>query len=406
MASITPTPQQRIIVEAADAAANARLHAMVAAAHGEVTAELPIIDGFAATMPASEVAGLRAAAVAAGGADVLPDRQIALSEPTVAELPRARWDLHVATKAVNLPDVWAQGFKGKGIGVAVLDTGMAPHRDYQDRIVAFKDIVNGRTDPYDDRGHGTHVAGILAGNGAASGGKYCGAAPEASLIGVKVMNAAGQGQISDIIQGVQWAVENKERYNIRVINMSLGAAPEVPLKKDPLVAAVDKATQAGILVVAAAGNRGPYPNTIDTPASAPSVLAVGATIDYRTPDLSDDKVAWYSGSGPTSFDRLTKPDVVAPGTYIICPDANGGYASDTGTSMATPLVAGIAALMIQARPQVQPSELKQLFRDTAHKIRNYEENVQGKGYVQPAASLRVLQHQPSGGGAAEEKARG
>ena len=115
------------------------------------------------------------------------------------------------------------------------------------------------------------------------------------------------------------------------------------LSEPPLVAAVEKANEAGILVVAAAGNKGPYPNTIDTPATSPTALTVGATIDYRTPNLSDDKVAWYSGTGPTSFDRLTKPDVIAPGTYIISTSTDGGYKKDTGTSMAAIVASTCAA---------------------------------------------------------------
>jgi len=389
MVSTNVAAGQQVIVRAASPEEARRLRALVEAGKGEIVVDLPLIDGFAATVTPQALASLRAVD---DSITVVPDSTVTLTEPEMPE--RGDWNLQVATATLKLPQIWDKGFKGKGIGIAVIDTGVAPHPDFGSRIVGFHDRINWRTDPYDDRGHGTHVAGIAAGDGSASGGKYCGAAPEANIIGIKVMDQNGKGQLSDIIAGLQWAVENKQTYNIRVINMSLGAKPEVPLKRDPLVAAVEKANEAGILVVAAAGNKGPYPNTIDTPATSPAALTVGATIDYRTPDLGDDKVAWYSGTGPTSFDRLVKPDVIAPGTYIVSTWTDGGYKKDTGTSMAAPLVAGAAALLIDARPETTPEELRQVLRETSQKIRSYDENIQGKGVVRPLASLESLMPQP------------
>lgn len=388
----------KIIVQTRDAAARNRMHDATHKLHGIVTAELPIIDGFVASVPDSALPRLdEEARRLRQDVRIIRDQTITLDDPFPTPPPLTD-KLYIATRTVHIPDVWAAGFKGKGIGIAIVDTGIAPHPDVADRIVAFTDIVNGQTAPYDDRGHGTHVAGIAAGSGHLSSGKYAGAAPEASLIGIKVMNSQGSGQLSDIIKGIQWAVDNKEKYNIRVINMSLGAKPQCSYKDDIVVQATTAATRAGMLVVAAAGNKGPYPHTIDSPATSPYVLAVGATVDYSTIDLSDDKVAWYSGTGPTSFDGFTKPDVVVPGTNIICPDgATNKYVYDTGTSMASPLVAGIAALMIQAKPNVKPWDVKKYIMQGAQKIRKYDENIQGKGVVMADKTLHILQESTDAG---------
>lgn len=386
---------ERVIIRSEDAIVREQLRAL-AAESGEVTADLPIVDGFAATVSRQALRAMHeSAAIRGGGSAIVPDSPVELTPvadgPGDVPVAPVGVQREAAIETLQLDHIWDQGFKGKGVGIAVLDTGIAPHPDLASRIVAFKDFINGKDLPYDDRGHGTHVAGIAAGDGKASKGRYTGAAPEASLVGVKVMNDKGEGQLSDIIQGLQWVIENREKYGIRVINMSLGARPAVPLKDDPLAQAAQKATEAGLLVVAAAGNKGPYPGTIDTPATSPAVLAVGATMDYGTADVSDDKVAWYSGSGPTQFDGLVKPDVVAPGTNIVCAEAsNNWYVRDTGTSMATPLVAGAAALMLQARPELTPRQVHALVRETSHKIRSYDANIQGTGVPQPLDLLKKL----------------
>jgi serine protease AprX len=386
----TAEPLQRVIIQAPDKGLRQRLHDIAAKDGGQVRVELPIVDGFAASVTHTHLEQMRITAAAMRSPyQVTPDRVIELVEPP--NEPVARPQLDVAAQVMELQPIWKQGFQGQNIGIAVIDTGMAPHPDYAPRIVAFQDFINQQTSPYDDRGHGTHVAGIAAGDGTRSHGKYKGAAPQANLIGVKVMNAEGKGELSTIIQGIQWAVDNRKNYNIKVINMSLGAVPTTSVKKDPLAQATTAATDAGVLVVAAAGNRGPYPSTIDTPANNPAVLAVGATVDYRTVTLDDDKVAYFSGTGPSSFDNYTKPDVVAPGSNIICADKEQNwYVTDSGTSMATPLVAGTAALMFQIRPDIKPRDLITVFRNTAQKIRTYEENIQGKGVPRPAQVMQIL----------------
>lgn len=399
---MTPTAsaeesRARVIIQAHDPRTRETLRKAALGVDGEVTLDLPIIDAFATSLPPSALESLRASAVGLDGeVAFIPDTVVKLDEPiSAADAPSlAAGKLNASVQAVHAQSVWKAGYRGAGVGIAVIDTGIAPHPDFGDRIVAFQDLVNGQSEPYDDRGHGTHVAGIAAGNGAASNGCYAGAAPEASLVGIKVMDSQGSGQLSTIIAGVQWAVDNKAQYNIRVINMSLGSKPAGPVSKDPLVQATKAANDAGILVVAAAGNKGPYPQTIDTPAAAPNVLAVGGTVDYSTPDIVDDKVAWYSSTGPTLYDHLIKPDVVAPGTQIACPDPNGRYVYDTGTSMASPLVAGVAALMSQAAPNLSPTQLRNAIVGGATRIRQYEANIQGKGVVQADRSLVIAQHTP------------
>lgn len=389
--AVSDDARTKIIVQSHGVAAQKRMLEAVKHEHATVTAELPIVDAFAATVPTAALPQLEEAARhSREDVHIIPDRTVTLDEPPSFEPMKV--DLDIATSTIHVQDVWQAGYRGKGIGIAIIDTGIAPHPDVADRLVAFYDVINGRNDPYDDRKHGTCVAGIAAGSGKLSSGKYAGAAPDASLVGIKVMNSEGKGELSDIIKGIQWAVDNRQTYNIRVINMSLGAPPEGPVNQDILAQATSAATRAGILVVAAAGNSGPYPGTIDSPATSPDVIAVGATIDYRTTDLSDDKVAWYSGTGPTRFDGLTKPDVVVPGTNIVCPDPETNkYCYDTGTSMAAPLVAGIAALIFQAQPTLTPAQVKQVLCQGAKKIREYDENVQGKGVVMADRTLLLAQ---------------
>ncbi|MEW6283328.1 MAG: S8 family peptidase [Candidatus Eremiobacterota bacterium] len=347
----------------------------------EKVLDLPLVDGFAATVDDAALERW-----VRGGVKVVPDQAF-----HQGEIPGSEVGLRMdnAARTLGLPDLWQQGYTGKGVTVAVIDTGIAPHPDLDGRIVDFVDLVNGRTKPYDDRGHGTHVAGIVAGNGSASKGRYSGAAPEAGVVGIKVFDHEGNTNSSLIIKAIQWAVENKERHGIRIINISIGAPAQMSALDDPVVQAVDAASQAGLLVVCSSGNRGPWPQTIDTPGISPTALTVGATNDFNTPQLSDDRVPMFSGSGPT-LDQLMKPDLVAPGEDIISTGMENDYVSKTGTSMAAPLVAGIAALMFQVKPDVKPKDLKKLLKSTSQKIRSYIEEVQGKGVIQPLRAAEAL----------------
>lgn len=217
------------------------------------------------------------------------------------------------------------GLTGKGVTMAIIDTGIYPHEDLTspaNRIIAFQDFINGESDPYDDNGHGTHCAGDAAGNGSASNGKYTGPAPEASIIGIKVLDEQGSGRLSTIIEGLEWCIDHKEAHNIQIISLSLGAPAYESFRDDPLSLAAQAAWHEGIVVVAAAGNSGPSPATISTPAIDPFIITVGSTDDQNTLERADDVIAEYSSRGPT-IDTLVKPDVYAPGTNIISLLASG-----------------------------------------------------------------------------------
>ena len=238
----------------------------------------------------------------------------------------------------------------------VIDTGIdTSHVDLdQGQVIGWKDFVNGRTTPYDDNGHGTHVSAILAGQGDGNSA-YRGVAPGTALVGAKAMNSSGSGTTTAIISAVQWCIDKKSTYNIRIINMSLGGSGSSN-GTDALSAAVNAASDAGIVPVVAAGNDGPAASTIGSPAAAAKALTVCSIAD---PGVKGFSISPWSSRGPTA-DGRTKPDVCAPGQSITSAKAGSGngYVTYSGTSMATPFVAGVAALMLDANPALTPSQLK------------------------------------------------
>ncbi|MCL4297423.1 MAG: S8 family peptidase [Anaerolineae bacterium] len=266
--------------------------------------------------------------------------------------------LNTSVPKISAPRVWSEtGLRGQGIKVAVVDTGIDDsHPDFAERIVAMKSFVSDSA--RDDNGHGTHVAGTVAGNGAKSGGKYVGVAPEASLYIAKVLRANGSGSMSTVMAGIEWAVLEQR---VQIINLSLGGSVSCD-GTDALSTLVDEAVrQAGVVVCVAAGNEGPEARTIGSPGCARYVITVGAITD-------NDQIARFSSRGPTA-DGRTKPDLVFPGVGIIAPQAAGtrlgtiieeGYVASDGTSMATPHASGVAALMLQANPQLTAEQVKTL----------------------------------------------
>ncbi|MED2970768.1 S8 family peptidase [Fictibacillus sp. B-59209] len=301
--------------------------------------------------------------------------------------------LDKASPSIRADVLNSSGVTGKGVAIAVVDTGVYPHADLKERIVAFKDLVNQKTETYDDNGHGTHCAGDAAGNGYLSDGKYKGPAPEANIVGVKVLNKTGSGSLSTVIAGVQWCMDNKEKYGIKIISMSLGSQATQPAAEDPVVKIVEEAWKQGIVVCIAAGNEGPDEKTISSPGISPKVITVGAMDDQNTIERTDDIPADFSSRGPT-IDGITKPDLLTPGVNIVSLRSPGSYLdkvskssrvaenyfSLSGTSMATPICAGVAALVLQQNPELTPDEVKEKLLNSAEDW-GLPRNTQGKGYL-------------------------
>src|SRR5262245_37860336 len=324
------------------------------------------------------------------------------------------------------------GVTGKGIGVAIIDSGITNYHDdlnrsasgYQSRrVVHFKDFIhepsanlwfnNVQSDEY---GHGTHVAGIIAGSGFDSNGRRVGVAPGAKLVGLKVLDGQGNGFVSDVIAAIDYAIAVKSTYNIRVINLSVASGVFESYWKDPLTLAAKRAADAGIIVVAAAGNLGLDANgraqwgAVTSPGNAPWVLTVGASSHQGTVKRSDDIIANFSSHGPTWLDFAAKPDIVAPGVgieslsdprselygtfraYLLNGTVLVGYKpylSLSGTSMATPVVAGTVALMLEANPNLTPNAVKAILQFTAESHANENVLSQGGGFLNAKGAVRM-----------------
>jgi serine protease AprX len=311
--------------------------------------------------------------------------------------------LNIATQEVGARIANRSGYTGKGVGIAILDTGTYPHPDLtmpRNRIIAFKDFVNKKISAYDDNGHGTFVAGVAAGNGYGSRGEYAGVAPDAEIISIKVMDNKGQGNTSDILAGMQWVVDNHKEFNIRVMSLSLGSETSSIVKNDPLAVAVGEVWKRGIVVVAAAGNSGPRQGTITTPGVNASIITVGAVDDKRTTDISDDEIAEFSSRGP-ALGGILKPDVVAPGVDVVSLNTDKNYKSGqipsvlkkkyitlSGTSVSTPIVSGLAALMFEKNPDYTPNQIKKLFMENCHSISN-DKYAEGSGIVEIGKIFKI-----------------
>jgi serine protease AprX len=302
-------------------------------------------------------------------------------------------DTHITAQMNKVNEIiesnWAHknGYYGSGVGVAIVDTGICLHKDFTEggnRVIAFKDFVNGRKEPYDDNGHGTHVAGIIGGNGYSSKGKYMGVAPACNFIVIKVLDHRGDGNISDVLAGLQWIIDNKRKYNIRVVNISVGTSAKDTLDENSLlVQGVNTVWDSGIIVVVAAGNNGPSPMSISTPGISRKVITVGSSDDSASVEVFGSKTKDYSGRGPTPY-CIKKPDIVAPGSNIIscnisryvskgrsnaaryqAADFPMLYTIKSGTSMATPVVSGAMALLLSAYPNLSNREVKLRLRNSA-----------------------------------------
>lgn len=263
---------------------------------------------------------------------------------------------------INCDQLHRLGYTGRGVGVAILDTGISMHPDYAERIRAFQDFCNGKNQPYDDNGHGSHIAGIIAGNGRMSKGRYRGVAPLASLVVLKVLDRTGNGNTKDVIEAMKWMIENRERYQIRIANISVGMLPQSKSKeRDQMLEWVDHMWDSGIFTVAAAGNGGPSYNSVTIPGASSTVLTVGSSDDRDQLVRRRGLYPGYSGVGPTDC-CVCKPEILAPGTEIhSCNSLNYGYTVKSGTSMATAVVSGACALIYDRYPYLTPAGLKLRF---------------------------------------------
>jgi serine protease AprX len=316
------------------------------------------------------------------------------------------------------------GLTGAGIGVAVIDSGITPwHDDLSDpatpgsqRVVQFVDLVSGAPTASDEYGHGTHVAGVIAGNGFDSSGARSGIAPAAHLVVLKVLDGTGQGRISDVIAAFDYVVAHKTEFNIRIANLSIAAGVYESFHLDPLTAAARRVVEAGVVVVAAAGNLGrgsdgnPQYGRITAPGNAPWVLTVGAASHMGTSGRSDDTVAAFSSRGPTAIDRAPKPDLVAPGVgteslsaadsylytskpaYLLHGTVDTPsipYLSLSGTSMAAPVVSGAVALMLQANPALTPNAVKAILQYTSRPSSAYDLMTEGAGFLNVRGAVEL-----------------
>lgn len=263
-------------------------------------------------------------------------------------------------------------YTGKGIGVCILDTGIYEHIDFTGRIWAFYDFLAFKRRPYDDNGHGTHVAGLVAGDGTASMGKYRGAAPGCGIIALKVLDRYGTGSQDDVLRALRWIRENRQQYRIRVVNISVGTTCNSKRSHARLLESVEQLWDEGVVVVTAAGNQGPRPGSITAPGSSKKVITVGSS------DLLEGRSA-ISGRGPTA-ECVCKPDIVAPGNKIMScvPGKPYSYGVKSGTSMSTPLVTGAIACALEKNPALTNTDIKTMLMNSAEDM-GLPQNLQGWG---------------------------
>lgn len=404
--------RSRVIVRASSSAAVPLLNVLIEASGGTLSRQLPILEAVAAEVPNSSFAILTNSSLV---------RRIALDRLVHGASERTGGTVGSTLARQEF------GYDGTGIGVAVIDSGIdaghddltAPELPGGRRVVQFVDFVNGAGQPYDDYGHGTHVAGIVAGNGYDSNGRRAGIAPGAHLVVLKVLDATGRGHISHVIAALDYALQQRDAFQIRVINLSIGSGVFESYETDLLTLAARRAVDAGIVVVASAGNAGrdpwgrPQYGGITAPGNAPWVLTVGASSHMGTIDRADDTVARFSSRGPTAIDRRAKPDLVAPGVGIESLSAPGSvlfasksnyllngtvptsylpYLSLSGTSQAAPVIAGTVALMLQANPALTPNAVKAILQFTAQARPEYDALTQGAGFANSRAAIELSRY--------------
>jgi serine protease AprX len=329
-----------------------RVWSLVEANQGRLEQEIKLIPVVTATLPAAllvELVGLTPVV------KIWENTQVkVLAEETAIPVCGGVW-------------TGSDRYTGRGITIAVLDTGIAPHEDLtnpENRILAWNDLVGAQTAPYDDHGHGTHVAGLIAGNGRASRGRYKGVASAARLAGIKVLDRSGCGRLSDLIRGIEWCIGNRDILQIRIMNLSLGTRSQSNYYQDPLCRAAALAWRNGIVVCTAAGKVGLDYHDTDSPGGNDRIITVG-DLDWQKPLTTNDQrlQQWCKPTGAAR--NFTIPDLVAPGTNMVALKRDGGYCTYSGTSAAAPLVSGGAALLLERWPGLQPDQVKRLLKQTA-----------------------------------------
>ncbi len=278
------------------------------------------------------------------------------------------------------------GCDGLGIGVAVLDSGMdRNHPDLRGRLVYSYNYLTYTQDVSDDCGHGTHISGIIGGTGVASGGRYQGLAPRCHFVSMKVLDRMGNGNSASVVQALHWLIDHGREYDVRIINISMGSTIQEKERESNLLEAVEEAWDAGFVVCAAAGNQGPENTSITAPGTSPKVITVGCSDDNQPVKVMGKRRANYSGRGPTSS-CICKPDVVAPGAYLIscnaCWRRLGGkaYTAKSGTSMATPVVAGCIALLLSGKRYMTNKDVKLKLYHSCRDL-GLPRNQQGRGMI-------------------------
>jgi serine protease AprX len=404
-------------------------------AHGDIIkSEHPLVEALAAEIHTGDVSELARhpwvlsvsadAAVSAGS-----DRDERDGHRDNSETDRtrsSRSSRNMLRETLGLPRDWTTTTPtgSTGIGVAIIDSGIAPGRNLKGRITAFYDFTRGGAPaaPFDDYGHGTHIAGLIASSGASSHGTFQGVAPDVHVVGLKVLDEDGHGFTSNVIKAIEYVTANRRLLNVQIINLSLGHPIFEPAKTDPLVQAVEKATAAGLIVVTAAGNFGENPSTglsgytgISSPGNAPSAITVGAAVTNHSVSRDDDVVAPYSSRGPSWYDGYAKPDVIAPGDQLasdmprtsvlfnLLPNSRvkvedgDSLLALSGTSMSAAVTSGVVALMIdqhnragyEGQQPLTANLVKAILEFSAIPVANADYLTQGAGEINAAGAIAL-----------------
>jgi len=395
---LLPSAEDRRVVLRAAPGRVADAQAAVRAAGGRVGRPLPLVDGFTALISPS---GVRSVAADPAVRAISADRIVRLATGSFsADTTRSNYP-----KSSGAVAAWSRGVLGDGVGVALIDTGVAAVADLAGRVDAGPDFSAEGDSRRDSYGHGTVMAGVIAGDGAAAGEEdtaYVGMAPHARVISVKVAGRNGVTDVSTVLAAMQWVASFRDMYGIRVVNLSWGTESTQSPGVDPLDYAVERLWRAGLVVVAAAGNAGPEDGKITKPADDPVVISAGAYADRGNTDPADDEVTLWSSRGPTP-EGVVKPDLVAPGRRLIAVRSPGSYIEEaypsahvdrayirgSGTSQAAAVVSGAAALLLAARPDLRPDQVKHALRASAAPLAAVPATAQGAGRLAVGDALDV-----------------